>query len=290
MTFTNHRQLFLLLLLSSLNSCALSISLSKLEQISGVSTVCSSVWSKDVPGCISADFSSNGDGCSSFCFAGLGVISSEVQEACADAQQNFGSNTLLGRFLEGQGVSTVCSGKAGELGSGDTSTRTSTTKRHHQTTATTTAADSTSQIDDTTGTTAKPAPDTNTHPVQESTTTTETTQMTAQTTSEPSSQSSSQTTSAQPESSATDQLSQLTITAADATSGTSATITSAPISSTKTASSSTTTSEPGTAGFGGVGNAYDILGGQSGAGRVGRPLINVVAAMGFAISVTAITY
>lgn len=82
-----------------------SISLSQFQQIQGFSVACEDVWQQQIPGCTVHDFESANQ-CSRSCLAGVEIINAEVLVACADAKVS--ENTLLGEFLLGDGVSAVC--------------------------------------------------------------------------------------------------------------------------------------------------------------------------------------
>ncbi|QKX64188.1 uncharacterized protein TRUGW13939_11361 [Talaromyces rugulosus] len=237
----NRSQLLLLLWAGN----AVSVSLSQYEKITNVPNTCFSIWNKEVPGCKRADFT--GSGCSPLCFAGLTVIDAEVQSECADVDA--GRHTLLGEFLTGYGTSTVCDGGA-EVAKTSTSTSTSqTTKAPHQSTDTHTAQQRTATATVSQKTTAEPA----------------STEATQSTTSVSSSSSSSSSTST-------------TTSASSTTTAGTTTTQQADITTSATTSSSSPTSDPDAKGFGGVGDAYDILGGHSSAGQLETPWISLVVA------------
>lgn len=234
-------QLILLLLLSR---HVASISLSQFQQISGFSDSCENVWQEDIPGCTKKDFSSSND-CSRNCLAGVNIINAEVLVACAEARVS--SNTLLGEFLAGFGVSALC-------GSSDS---TETATMADSTTATATAVKTTATS---TSLTSVHSTTTTTTAVQETTTQPSVLSTTARaTTSIPS----SATTSSPSATSITDLTFSFTgTTTASPTSSVSSTTT------TSTKSTSTSSSNTEAKGFGGVGDAFDILGGESAGSRL----------------------
>ncbi|KAE8552011.1 hypothetical protein TMatcc_002015 [Talaromyces marneffei ATCC 18224] len=208
--------LFLQLILLLLSHNVASISLSQFQQIQGFSDSCENVWQEDIPGCIRHDFTVSND-CSRNCLAGVNIINAEVLVACAEARVN--SNTLLGQFLAGFGVSALCGNSVTMAGS---------------TTATATAMKTT-------------------------TTTTSTSATSVRTTTSAATSTSSSATTSSTATSITDPnltLSFSSTTTASPTSSIASTTTSAKTSST---SSSNTEAK----GFGGVGDAFDILGGKS---------------------------
>ncbi|CRG83105.1 hypothetical protein PISL3812_00453 [Talaromyces islandicus] len=240
----NRSQMLLLLW----TGAAVSVSLSQYEKITNVPNTCFSIWNKEIPECKRADF--KGDGCSPLCYAGLTVIDAEVQAECADVDA--GIHTLLGRFLAGEGPSTVCDGGAKTPKTSTVTMTSQTMKAPHQSTDTHTVQQTTATV---TQTTAEPASP-------------EATQLTIFVSSSFSSSSSTSTTT-----SASSTTTAGTTTAQQADRTTSA-----------TTSSSSPTSDPDAKGFGGVGDAYDILGGHSSAGQLETPWISLVVAAICAVS------
>ena len=237
-TTTTILSLQLILLLLSRHVAA--ISLSQFQQIQGFSDSCENVWQEDIPGCTKKDFTTSNN-CSRNCLAGVNIINAEVLVACAEARVS--SNTLLGEFLAGFGVSALC-------GSSDT---TETATMADSTTATATAMKTT-----TTSTGKTSVQSTTTTAVQETTTQPSDVSTTASaTTSTPSSVTTSP---------AATSITDPNITLSFA--GPTASPTSS-VSSTTTSAKTTSTSSSDTEakGFGGVGDAFDILGGESAGSR-----------------------
>lgn len=233
--------LFVQLIILFLSRHVASISLSQFQQIQGFSNSCENVWQEDIPGCTKTDFSTSNH-CSRNCLAGVNIINAEVLVACADALVN--SNTLLGEFLAGFGVSALC-------GSSDTETATIADSTTATATAVKTSATSTSltSVQSTTATTTA-VQETTTQPSILSTTASATTSIP-----------SSVTTSSPSASSITDLTLSIT--------GTTTTSTTSSVSSITTSVKSTSSSSSSTEakGFGGVGDAFDILGGESAGSR-----------------------
>lgn len=235
----NRSQLLLLLWAGN----AMSVSLSQYEKITNVPNTCFSIWNKEIPECKRADFT--GSGCSPLCFAGLNVIDAEVQAECADVDA--GIQSLLGRFLAGEGPSTVCAGGAEAA---KTSTSTSTSQ-----------------------TTKAPPQSTETHTVQQRTAT-----GSQKTTVEPVSTEATQSTTSVSSSSFSSSSTVTTTSAISTTTAGTTTAQPANRMTSATTSSSSPTSDPDAKGFGGVGDAYDILGGHSSAGQLETPWISLVVA------------
>ena len=126
--------LSLQLILLLLSRHVTSISLSQFQQIQGFSDSCENVWQEDIPGCTKKDFATS-NSCSRNCLAGVNIINAEVLVACAEARVS--SNTLLGEFLAGFGVSALC-------GSSDKTTATIADSKTATATAAKTTATSTS--------------------------------------------------------------------------------------------------------------------------------------------------
>lgn len=232
MVSTHGRRFFLVLLLSARHVA--SLSLSQFQEIGGFSDMCLNVWVQDIQGCTYRDFI-NGNSCSSVCLAGMQVIQAEVLMACAGALVS--SNTLLGAFLQGEGVAILCPNHNAQG-----NPQTSTTQVATTTTTSTSATQQDSQTAQETATTMT------------TTTTTAVTQQIASTTT--STQTIPSTTASPSDTSATT----LAISIGAGTQ---------PSSTTSTSSVTTTTANPEAKGFGGVGDAFNILG-NDGNSRIGH--------------------
>jgi hypothetical protein len=244
--------LSLQLILLLLSRHVTSISLSQFQQIQGFSDSCENVWQEDIPGCTKKDFATS-NSCSRNCLAGVNIINAEVLVACADARVS--SNTLLGEFLAGFGVSALC-------GSSDTTTATIA----DSTTATATAVKTTATS---TSLTSVHSTKTTTTAVQETTTPPSVLSTTASvTTSTPSSVTTSTTATS---------ITDLTLSFTGTTTTSPTSIISSPTTSAKTSSTSSSNTEA--KGFGGVGDAFDILGGESGGNRLEYVSWNVMSLM-----------
>lgn len=242
--------LSLQLILLLLSRHVTSISLSQFQQIQGFSDSCENVWQEDIPGCTKKDFAAS-NSCSRNCLAGVNIINAEVLVACAEARVS--RNTLLGEFLAGFGVSALC-------GSSDTTTATIA----DSTTATATAAKTTA-----TSTSLTSVHSTTTTALQETTTPPSVLSTAASaTTSTPSSVTTSTTATS---------ITDLTLSFTGTTTASPTSIVSSPTTSEKTSSTSSSNTEA--KGFGGVGDAFDILGGESGGNRLEYVSLNVMSLM-----------
>jgi hypothetical protein len=118
------------------------------------------VWVQTIPGCTTRDFG-GGNTCSAVCLSGLDLINVEVNAACAGASVS--SDTLLGAFLQGQGVSILCpKAKTGPTTSTESTSQTqpsTSSQKNTQTIRTSiTAAQTTTQSVQTSQTQASPQP------------------------------------------------------------------------------------------------------------------------------------
>lgn len=243
--------LSLQLILLLLSRHVASISLSQFQQIQGFSNSCENVWQEDIPGCTKKDFATS-NSCSRNCLAGVNIINAEVLVACADARVS--SNSLLGEFLAGFGVSALC-------GSSSTETATIADSTTATTTAAKTSATSTSLTSVKSTTTTTAVQETTTQPSVVSTSA-------AATTSTPSSVTTSTTATS---------ITDLTL----SFTGTTTTSPTSIVSSTTTSAKASSTSSSNTEakGFGGVGDAFDILGGESAGNRLEYVSWNVMSLM-----------
>lgn len=266
-TTTTIPSLQLILLLLSRHVA--SVSLSQFQQIQGFSTSCENVWLEDIPGCSTQDFTKP-NSCSRNCIAGVNIINAEVLVACVDARVS--RNTLLGEFLAGFGVAALC-GSSGSSGSGGTSESTTIAD---STTATTTAVKTTATSTSLTSvqsTTTTAVQDTTTQPSVLSTTSSATTSTT-----------SSITTSTTSTSITSTSITELTL----SFSGTTTTSPTSSVSTTTSAkTSSTSSSNTEGKGFGGVGDAFDILGGESAGSRLEYMSFEVMSLMSVLIIAVA---
>lgn len=219
-----------------------SISLSQFQQIQGFSDSCENVWQEDIPGCTKKDFATSND-CSRNCLAGVNIINAEVLVACADARVS--SNSLLGEFLAGFGVSALCGSSGTQTATiADSTTATATAVK----TTASTSTSATSVHSTTTTTTAVQA--TTTQPSVLSTTASATTS----------------TLSSMTTSSTATSITDLTLSFTGTTTTSPTSIVSSTTTSAKTSSTSSSNTEA--KGFGGVGDAFDILGGESAGSRL----------------------
>lgn len=259
--------LSLQLILLLLSRHVASVSLSQFQQIQGFSTSCENVWLEDIPGCSTQDFTKP-NSCSRNCIAGVNIINAEVLVACVDARVS--RNTLLGEFLAGFGVAALCgsSGSTGSTGSGGTSESTTIAD---STTATTTAVKTTATSTSLTSvqsTTTTAVQDTTTQPSVLSTTSSATTS----------------TTSSIATSTTSTSVTELTL----SFSGTTTTSPTSSVSTTTSAkTSSTSSSNTEGKGFGGVGDAFDILGGESAGSRLEYMSFEVMSLMSVLIIAVA---
>jgi hypothetical protein len=252
MVSTHGRRFFLVLLLSV--RLVASVSLSQFQEIGGFSDMCLNVWVQHIQGCTYGDFI-NGNSCSSVCLAGMQDIQAEVLMACAGAFVS--SNTLLGAFLQGEGVAILCPNHNAQ-GNPQTSTT------QVATTTTTTSTSATQQDSQT-------AQDTATTMTTTTTTTAATQQIASTTTST--------------------QTIPSTTTSPSGTSATTLAISigagTQPSSTTSTSSVTTTTANPEAKGFGGVGDAFNILG-NDGNSRIGQlSLEGISVTMSLAVLIAA---
>ncbi|KAL1969280.1 hypothetical protein VTN77DRAFT_9472 [Rasamsonia byssochlamydoides] len=239
------KRLFLLLILSSVQYVA-AVSLSQFQQIAGFSASCMAVWTETIPGCTTRDFSKSHT-CSAICIAGLSAINEEVIQVCAGARVS--SDTLLGQFLQGSGVLLLCP----NVGTDSTTTET-------------TSTESTSQIQSSTelvSTSSQPSETVETSSTAETTTsTTSTTQATSQAQASPQPTVAatliSVTSTSRSDTSPTSSPSTLEISIG----GTTGTVTTNAEQhrGSRTSSAASTSTDIEAKGFGGVGDAFNILG------------------------------
>ncbi|OKL55830.1 hypothetical protein UA08_08928 [Talaromyces atroroseus] len=260
----------LLSLLLVVDYAASSITLSQFEEIQGFSSSCESVWQEAIPGCTKKDFANDDDNnndnntCSRSCLAGVNIINAEVLVACSDARVD--SSTLLGQFLSGYGVFALCGG--GETGGSETmgsSTATASMIVESSSGPESIATGFISSIYSSTGET------TTTSAMQSSTST-------------QSAQPSSLSMTAASVTSTSDPNLTSTSSGLSTSSASSTTMTATTTATTSGTSSASSSSDPEAKGFGGVGNAFDILGGEGGAAQLegvslGVPVTQYIWAM-----------
>ncbi|KAJ9221014.1 hypothetical protein DTO027B5_5789 [Paecilomyces variotii] len=235
--------LFLTFLLFPYISYARAVSLSDFQSISSFSATCTAVWIASIPGCSTEDFK-KGHSCSSQCIAGLQTINVVVNKACEGSQA--GKDTLIGLFFQGLGVSTLCPDSNSDSPSQSTSEpETAETTSMEETTTSQSEAPTTSDQASTTRTSTSQLPQTTAAATTTSSTTAEATSAIS---TAPSTLSSSVTSAAE---------TAITTAAVKPPSPTSS------VSSSSSSSSSTNSIPPeATRGFGGSGNAFDILAGE----------------------------
>lgn len=95
--------LFLILCIGAQH--VLAVSLSQLQPIESFPAVCMAVWDSQIKGCTAEDFTMH-QTCSSACLRGLESLAVTLNQACAGTSAR--SNTLIGLFFQGLGVSTLC--------------------------------------------------------------------------------------------------------------------------------------------------------------------------------------
>jgi len=226
----------LLLLPTALVNPVAAVSLQNIQPIAGFSPSCITAWIAPIPGCTVRDFT-EGNSCSQSCLTGLTLIDQLVLEGCAGAEVSGG--TLLADFLEGIGISILCSNV---INQGTSTTLPPKTTRPPVTSTSRLTEPSHTRSQQTTA--PKPTPTTTqTDPTPQATTSIDTT-----------------TSTSSPPTEATSTLpSTLEITFSGHT------ITSTPPSTSTTSSSTAATSTPGAEDqvFGGVGNAFNIIGNGS---------------------------
>ncbi|KAJ9202447.1 hypothetical protein DTO164E3_1036 [Paecilomyces variotii] len=229
--------LFLTFLLFPYISYARAVSLSDFQSISSFSATCTAVCIASIPGCSTEDFK-KGHSCSSQCIAGLQTIDVVVNKACEGSQA--GKDTLIGLFFQGLGVSTLCPDSNSDSSSQSTSEpETAETTSMEETTTSQSEAPTTSDQASTTRTSTSQLPQT--------TAAATTTSATSAISTAPSTLSSSVTSAAE---------TAITTAAVKPPSPTSS------VSSSSSSSSTNSIPPEATRGFGGSGNAFDILAGE----------------------------
>ncbi|OJJ49814.1 hypothetical protein ASPZODRAFT_128345 [Penicilliopsis zonata CBS 506.65] len=88
----------------------LAVSLSQFQAIAGFPPLCTSTWNSEIPGCAAEDFDQGRRPCSAACIEGLQSTATTLNQTCAGSE--VGEDTLIGLFFRGLGVSTVCPGNA----------------------------------------------------------------------------------------------------------------------------------------------------------------------------------
>ena len=101
-----------LLLISSLRAIS-ALTLSNFQQINGFSAACTNAYNTPLTDCINSDFT--GRGCSTRCVGFLDSLTNTLEAECLG--QSAYENTLIGLFLAGQGVQTLCSNVGGSSSS-----------------------------------------------------------------------------------------------------------------------------------------------------------------------------
>lgn len=265
--------LSLLLLCFYLQNTA-AVSLSRFQAISSFPAACTVVWLSQIPGCSPDDFR-NGRTCSSACIRGLEAMSEAINGACIGSRAR--KETLIGLFFQGLGVSKLCP----NIVESDPSTR---SDGEVQTTAvartstdqmeTTTTVASTTEQQAQTEPSLPLAPSSSSLPPPAATNSTTSTPQSIQLTEAPAP--APATTSSSRKSASTLQI-QISISSGTATamptgagvepaspasSASSALSDSSSASSSSSSSSSTGIPAEATRGFGGFGNAFDILAGE----------------------------
>ncbi|KAJ9213909.1 hypothetical protein DTO166G4_4520 [Paecilomyces variotii] len=234
--------LFLSFLLFPYISHAGAVSLSDFQSISSFSATCTAVWIAPIPGCSKEDFK-KGHSCSSECIAGLQTINVVVNKACEGSQA--GKDTLIGLFFQGLGVSTLCPDSNPDSSSQSTSeAQTTETTSMEETTTSQSEAPTTSDQASTAQTSTSQLPQTTAAATTTSSTTAEATSAIS---TAPSTLSSSVTSAAE---------------TAITTAGVKPPNPTSSVSSSSSSSSTNSIPPEATRGFGGSGNAFDILAGE----------------------------
>jgi hypothetical protein len=73
--------------------------------ITDLSLACKAVYEEPIPGCTDSDFQP-ADSCSQACLNGLSQIDVQVGSDCQN--ENVDPNSLLGKFIQGQGIQLLC--------------------------------------------------------------------------------------------------------------------------------------------------------------------------------------